>query len=235
MDIYRIVLYFTIYSFLGWLAETIYCSIPAGKFVYRGFLNGPFCPIYGFGALLVIFLLEPFSGNLLLLFLAGVIVTSTLEYITSFVLEYIFHMTWWDYSKKKFNINGRVCLLNSTLFGILSVIAVDFLHPGVKGLVARLRPSYIPLIAGGFFLYFLGDFIITVVSLLNLKSKLSKLQEALDDKIHLEKPSIIVRRILNAFPNLNSKKYPESIGRIRANLKKKLAEKKDQITRKKGY
>ena len=124
MHILELFLHFVFYSFLGWVAETIYCSLLQGKFVYRGFLSGPVCPIYGFGAIFVITLLQPFKENILMLFLMGVVITSTLEYITSYLLEVIFHMKWWDYSKRKFNINGRVCAWNSSLFGILSVFAV---------------------------------------------------------------------------------------------------------------
>lgn len=106
----EIILYFFIYAFLGWVSECIYCSIGHKKIINRGFLNGPVCPIYGFGALIVIFFLKRYENNVLELFLYGIIVTSILEYITGYLLEMIFNTTWWDYSRKKFNIKGRVCL-----------------------------------------------------------------------------------------------------------------------------
>ena len=106
------ILCFFAYSFLGWVCECIYCSIPAKKFINRGFLEGPYCPIYGCGAMLVIYLLTPFAAKPLLLFVAGILVTSALEYITSWLMEMFFHTKWWDYSTYPFNINGRICLIS---------------------------------------------------------------------------------------------------------------------------
>ena len=118
------ILYFFIYSFLGWVCECIYCGVPAKKFINRGFLAGPYCPIYGCGALAVIYTLTPFSDNVVILFGMGVIVTSALEYITSYMMEKLFHTKWWDYSKHPFNIHGRICLKNSILFGLMVFILV---------------------------------------------------------------------------------------------------------------
>ena len=122
---YIFILYFAIYSILGWGCEVIYCSLPAKRFINRGFLNGPYCPVYGIGALIVLYLLEPYKTSPFLVFLLGIFLTSLLEYITSYILEKTFHAHWWDYSKRKYNIYGRVCLLNSTLFGILSLGVVN--------------------------------------------------------------------------------------------------------------
>ena len=126
---------FCLYSFLGWVCESIYCSIGERKLINRGFLNGPVCPVYGFGAVIVVKLLTPFENNLVLLFLTGMAATSVLEYITGFLLETLFHTKWWDYSGRKCNIHGRVCLRNSLLFGGLSVIAMKLVNPVVAGLV----------------------------------------------------------------------------------------------------
>ena len=90
--------------------ESTLCSITQRKPVNRGFLNGPICPVYGFGALIIVFTLENVKGNLLALFLASAVLTCTLEYITSYLLEKLFKTQWWDYSKRRFNLNGRICL-----------------------------------------------------------------------------------------------------------------------------
>ena len=125
------VLFFFIYSFLGWICECIYCSIPAKKVINRGFLLGPYCPIYGFGALLVIHFLRPFTNHIIPLYIAGVIVTSILEYFTSWLMEKLFDTKWWDYSTYPFNINGRVCLKNSLLFGIMVLFVYYVVHPRI--------------------------------------------------------------------------------------------------------
>ncbi|MFQ7539298.1 MAG: putative ABC transporter permease [Clostridium sp.] len=106
----ELILYFFLYSFFGWLCECIYCSIPAHTFINRGFLAGPYCPIYGCGALAVLHILDPFGYSIPLMFVMGIVVTSALEYVTSWGMEVLFHTKWWDYSSYPFNIHGRVCL-----------------------------------------------------------------------------------------------------------------------------
>ena len=189
----KLVISFALYSLLGWACESTYCSIPAKRFINRGFLNGPFCPVYGVGALLVIFLLRPFTQNLLVLFVFGVLVTSVLEYITGFLLEKLFHTTWWDYSKRKFNIKGRVCLRNSLLFGVLSVLLLHFINPFVEKLEAWIPEWALPAIAFVFLFYFITDSVITVRSILAMNGKLDELEKV------LEEIKIRARRIGNGF------------------------------------
>ena len=129
----RVFLLFLCYSFLGWACETVYCSIGKRKFVNRGFLNGPLCPVYGFGALAVLYFLRPVSDNIPLLFVSGMVLTSVIEYITGYLLEKLFATKWWDYSSRRFNIHGRVCLRNSLMFGALSVVAVRVIDPVIRG------------------------------------------------------------------------------------------------------
>lgn len=174
-------LYFTAYSILGWACETFYCSVGNRKFVNRGFLNGPVCPVYGFGAVLVILLLQSTEKNLVALFLSGMMVTTVLEYLTSVLLEKLFHMKWWDYSQYKFQINGRVCLLNSLMFGGLSVILMRVLHPWISGLIARIPTSLLPWISLGILAIFAVDTVVTVRSILILKGKMQEIQKLLEE------------------------------------------------------
>lgn len=109
-DLYHILNWFFIYSFLGWVWETFYVSTKHGEFVNRGFVSGPFCTIYGFGAISVYLILKPIENHVLLLFLGGIVVATVLEYITAVLMESIFHTSWWDYSDQKFNFQGRICL-----------------------------------------------------------------------------------------------------------------------------
>jgi len=128
-----------VYSVLGWCGEMVYCSIGQRKLCEkRGFLNGPICPIYGHGALVVLLCLDGGCRNPVLTFIWGAILTSIVEYFTSFAMEKLFHMRWWDYSRYKFHINGRVCLLNSTLFGLASVFLCHFANPPIAGWLAHL-------------------------------------------------------------------------------------------------
>lgn len=135
-------IYFFLYAMIGYVSEVAYCSIPLRKLVNRGFLHGPYLPIYGLGALLVVIPLMYFDTHPILVFLIAFLLTSTLEYMTSFLLEKIFNTKLWDYSKNFANINGRVCLLNSTLFGLMGLVATYWLHPQLVKAVAHI-PDYV--------------------------------------------------------------------------------------------
>ncbi|MDV7751314.1 putative ABC transporter permease [Enterococcus casseliflavus] len=139
MDVFNIiVLLFFMYSFIGWLWETVYCSLKAGHFVYRGFLIGPITPIYGFDILGVVYLLQPIHGNTLLLFFAAAILVTILEYATSYLLEKFFHASWWDYKDVWLNINGRVALPISVFWGLCCVLIVKFVHPWLLDIASKV-------------------------------------------------------------------------------------------------
>lgn len=123
--------WFIIYSYIGWLYETAYCSIYAGRFVNRGFLYGPICPIYGVVILLMILLLSGRFKSTLSLFFSCALVASGWEYMSSYSMEVIFGRRWWNYTNKAFNIDGRICLSAGILFGISGVLVIRYLHPAV--------------------------------------------------------------------------------------------------------
>ncbi|MDO4273322.1 MAG: hypothetical protein Q4D16_06625 [Eubacteriales bacterium] len=143
VDFYHIINWFFIYSFLGWVWETCFVSFKKGEYVNRGFINGPFCTIYGFGAISVYLILKPVGGNILWLFFGGIVVATALEYVTAVLMESIFHTSWWDYSDKKFNFQGRICLGASLGWGFFTVMLFRVLHPMVEEIVGLY-----PVIAG---------------------------------------------------------------------------------------
>ena len=174
-------IYFIIYSFIGWVLETCLCSIMAKKFINRGFLNGPFCPIYGNGSIIIILLLSGLARYPVLVFVYGLIICSILEYLTGLMLETVFKTKYWDYSMNKFNIQGRVCLQNSILFGIGGVLLIEFVQPSVSRLVSLVPSNIIGIVSAVFATYFLADTIITVCGLFNLNSKLKHLGSILSE------------------------------------------------------
>lgn len=175
----EVVLYFFLYSFLGWICECIYCGIPAHRFINRGFLAGPYCPIYGVGALFVLHLLQPFGNHAILVFLMGCIITSILEYITSWGMEILFHTKWWDYSKQPFNIHGRICLKNSVLFGILSVFVYYVIHPLLSSFIHRFSLSAQILLCILLLIYFLYDLINTTHALLRRNKDFKEIEDSI--------------------------------------------------------
>lgn len=158
-------LWLMIYSVIGWIYESTICSIGHRKLINRGFLNGPYCPIYGTGAVLVLLVLGRIK-NPVLLFFAGAIVTCSLEYLTSWLMEKLFHARWWDYSKRKFNIGGRVCLIGAVVFGAFSVVLILVLHPWVKSLTDRLTDTALSWICTILLVGIVSDLVVTVKGLL---------------------------------------------------------------------
>lgn len=158
-------LWLMIYSVIGWVYESTICSIGQRKLINRGFLNGPYCPIYGTGAVLVLLVLGRIQ-NPVLLFFAGAVLTCSLEYLTSWLMEKLFHARWWDYSKRKFNIGGRVCLIGAVVFGAFSVVLILVLHPWVKSLTDRLTDTALTWICAILLVGIVSDFIVTVKGLL---------------------------------------------------------------------
>ena len=136
---------FFVYAFLGWCTEVSYAALVSGRFVNRGFLNGPWCPVYGFGVVIVLAGLEPLRSNLLLLFVGSVALTSALEWLTGFVLEKLFHQRWWDYSDQPFNLGGYICLRFSIAWGLACLFVVEILQPTVAFLI-RLIPHEVGLV-----------------------------------------------------------------------------------------
>ena len=172
-----------VYSFLGWCGEMAYCSLGQRRLCEkRGFLNGLLCPIYGHGALVVLLVLDGGCDNPLFTFLLGAILTSLVEYITSYAMEKLFHMRWWDYSQYRFHINGRVCLLNSTLFGLASVFLCHVASPPVSARLASLFVSGIGVpLALVLLAVYLVDLALSVRSAIQIGDRLAKLHAIQDE------------------------------------------------------
>lgn len=128
MNIYQIYLLFWTFAILGWILEVVFCSICDKKIINRGFLIGPYCPIYGFGATIML-VLSPYKDHPFVTFILALFMCSVLEYFTSFLMEKMFNVRWWDYSSDAFNINGRICLRNALAFGALGVLFTRYLNP----------------------------------------------------------------------------------------------------------
>lgn len=177
-NVYNLVYFFTIYSFLGWCTEVLYYYKVEKRFVNRGFLNGPFCPIYGSSVVMLVMLLDNFKDNILMLFILSFLVTTIVEYITGFILEKLFNDKWWDYSTDPLNIHGRVCLFYSIFWGIGATLLIVFVHPIINRIVTNI-PHFLGLVL--FFtiiFYFLIDFAVTLSSLINFEFLMPRIEFA---------------------------------------------------------
>ncbi|MBQ8180567.1 MAG: hypothetical protein IJ010_01155 [Ruminococcus sp.] len=174
--LYELSFFFIIYAILGWCLEVLYEAVDQGKFVNRGFLNGPYCPIYGFGVLIVIGVLTPIKENLIVLYIGSVLLTSLLEFITGFVLEKIFYQKWWDYSDIPFNLKGYICLKFSLLWGVACVGVMRLIHPAIEGIVRWIPHTLGIIILIILFTGFISDIVITVLGIKNIKKNLRLLE-----------------------------------------------------------
>lgn len=204
-------LYFIIYSFIGWLMEVVLKSKDEHKFVNRGFLIGPICPIYGFGVLLIILLVGNSKSDLLAVFLKSILVCSVLEYFTSYFMEKLFRARWWDYSKNKYNINGRICLETMLPFGILSTIVIYVVHPLVIKFVSLFSNTLLIILTILFGILFIVDNIVSFNVMFNIKKEFHKIKKDNTDYIKgkvskwLEENTYLYKRIRYAFPNFKIK------------------------------
>ena len=162
---------FIIYAFLGWCTEVIIAKCQTGKFVNKGFLNSPFCPIYGFVIAAVLVWLAPIRGNILATFIGSVLLVTSIELLTGYVLEKFFNQKWWDYSKERFNIKGYICLKTSLIWGIACVFAIYVMQPLIDKPVLWLSGNVGAIIAASIILAMIIDMIITIFSLLKSKQK----------------------------------------------------------------
>ncbi len=205
---YSYCILFFIYSFLGWIMEVTLTLITDKKFVNRGFLLGPCCPIYGCGCILLNLLLQNYVNNIIVLFILTMFTCSLLEYITSFLMEKIFKLRWWDYSQMKFNINGRICLETMTPFSILGVLAIKFATPFFITNINKLSEKTILIISFILITLFIIDVIISLTIVFKLKfvSKNIKKDSTLDIKNAIKKfiknDIYVYERIIESFPNL---------------------------------
>ena len=180
-ELYFLILYFFVYAFLGWCTEVAFAAWKTHHFVNRGFLNGPICPVYGIGVGVVVQFLTPYRSNLILLYIASVVLVSAIEWLTGFLLEKLFHNKWWDYSDMPLNLNGYICLLFSLIWGAACVLIVQFIHPGIHRILAHL-----PMILGVILIVILGiamfaDLYITASGILKMNKRLEAMQEIADE------------------------------------------------------
>lgn len=182
-NFYELVWIFIIYAFIGWCAEVSFAAVDSGKFVNRGFLNGPYCPIYGCGVVIVVAVLTPIKESLFILFLGSMLLTTVLEFLTGFILEKVFHNKWWDYSDKPFNIMGYVCLKFSILWGLACTFIMKVLHPSIYKFITIIPHVLGIILLSIIMTAFFIDLGVTVSTILKFNKRL-KLMDEVAQKMH---------------------------------------------------
>mgnify|MGYP004625761281 CR=1 FL=1 len=227
---YYFMIFFT-YSVIGWIVESLFVSLQSKPihFINRGFLVGPYCPIYGYGSLGMILYLEQYKNNLVTVFLLSVIICTILEYVTSYIMEKLFKTRLWDYSKKKFNLNGRVCGENALLFGLGGVIIVYVVHPLLNGVLNQLDGTILLMIEIILFVIFLTDTIVSFNIMNRFKKTISNIDMRKDSTLEFKKMvsdkmneghKIFQERLLKAFPNIDLNPFNAISKELKGLLKK---------------
>lgn len=221
IEIY-ILLFFT-YAILGWLMEVGCKLVETKKFINRGFLIGPYCPIYGWGAIIITLLLNKYLADPIALFIMAIVICSIIEYATSYFMEKIYHARWWDYSRRKYNINGRICLETMIPFGILGVLIMYFANPFFTGIYEKIPEIALTVICSFLVIVFLIDniissHIISTIKVEGIKAEKDNTKEITEKvKQILQSKSFLHKRLINAFPDIKN---------IRGKLKLKIEEKR---------
>ena len=182
-SLYHVLAFFLIYSCTGWCLEVIFAAATTGQLVNRGFLNGPVCPIYGFGMIIVLFTLTPLQDSVLLLYIGGVILPSALEMVGGWALYKIYHTRWWDYSDFPFNIGGYICLQFSLLWGVGTLVVMRIVHPVVAGLVDMVPPFIGLVVMCVLYAVYAADVVVTAFAASGLAQTLDAMEQ-LADSIH---------------------------------------------------
>ncbi len=212
-------LYFFIYSFVGWLLEILCKWIAQKRFINRGFLIGPICPIYGYGGLGIVLLIGRYTSDILAVFLKAILICSLLEYVTSYLMEKLFHVRWWDYSKKRFQINGRICLETMIPFGLLSCLIIYMVHPAIENFV-NVVPIWLQIIfACLLVLIYIIDNIVSFHVMNKMKTEIKR--QTIDNTEMIQKSilewidsnSTLYKHIKNAYPKFKIKIVGERNGK----------------------
>jgi len=227
MTIEKLFLLFIIYSFIGWSIEVICKKIESGKFVNRGFLIGPYCPIYGVGGVIITVFLTKYYNSPITLFVMAMFICAILEYLTSLILEKLFNARWWDYSRYKFNINGRVCMETMIPFGLLGCLIIYILNPFFINIMSSFDMKVIDVLFILFLTIFLLDMVVSLKILSSFKNVALQFKnkdntEEITKKVKdvLIKRSPFTKRLIDAFPNVRT---------VINNIKNELRKTKDEL------
>ena len=233
IEIEKYIILFFIYSFAGWVMESVGDSIKKKRFVNRGFLIGPYCPIYGTGVVLITILLKKYADDIWVTFFMSVVICGTLEYLTSYFMEKIFNARWWDYSNKKFNINGRICLETLVPFGIAGTFIIYIANPFLLKYINMIPQTVMNVLIIAFLVVYFIDVIVSFKIILNLKEMSKEFKDntvEISDRVKkiIKKKYRGYRRLVHAFPKIKEtvvySKWEE--------MKKKIEESKEEIANK---
>lgn len=221
--------FFYFYCFCGWCFESAYVSLKAGKPVNRGFMRGPFLPLYGSGAIMMLVVSMPFQDNVLLTYLAGVLGATALEYVTGVTMEALFKVRYWDYSKQRFNFQGHICLSSSIAWGFLTILMTRVVHRPVEQFVLSISGSILAPVTLVLTLYIVVDFTLSFKAAMELRDLLVKMQKLKEEVERLQKRLDVLIAFSNAEKEQRRQESELSLAELSHGVKQRFASLKENI------
>lgn len=179
--------FFYFYCFVGWCIESTYVSVRTRKLTNRGFMRGPFLPLYGSGAIMMLVVSMPFQDNILMVYAAGCVGATVLEYVTGVTMEALFKVRYWDYTKNKFNFQGHICLGTSLSWGFLTILMTEVVHVPVERLVLSIPNMPLKAVTGVLTVYIAADFALSFKAAIDLRDVLVKMEKVKEEMVHIQK------------------------------------------------
>ena len=223
------IFFFYFYCFFGWCFESTYVSICQKKLVNRGFIRGPFLPLYGSGAIMMLLVSSPMKGNLVGIFIAGCLGATVLEYVTGVIMEALFKVRYWDYSHKKFNFRGQICLESSLCWGLLTILMTQFIHKPVESLAMMIPPRVLVLAVAVISVLFIADFVTSFQAAMDLRDILIKAEQARQELERVQKRLDVIIAVANNDREIKREKREERMEELASAIEDTFLQLRDAI------
>ena len=220
--------FFYFYCFFGWCFESTYVSIKSKRFVNRGFMRGPFLPLYGSGAIMMLLVSKPFQEHIFLVYIAGCIGATVLEYVTGVVMEALFKVRYWDYSDQPFNFQGHICLGSSLAWGFLTIAMTELIHKPVERLVLSVPSGILTPVTLVLTALICADFALAFKAAMDLRDVLIKMEKAKEELMHIQKRLDVMIALTNEDIESRVEDLKESVEDLKENIENKLENLKKQ-------
>ena len=214
--------FFYFYCFFGWCFESTYVSIKSRKLTNRGFMRGPFLPIYGSGAIMMLVVSMPFHDNIVLTYIAGCIGATALEYVTGVTMEALFKVRYWDYSKNKFNFQGHICLGSTLAWGVLTIVMTEFVHVPVERFVLSIPSQVLTIITLVLTVCIVADFALSFKAAIDLRNVLVKMEQAKEELVHIQKRLDVIIALANEDRENRKEEFTENVAELKGSIENKL-------------
>lgn len=231
-NIFQWLFFFYFYCFFGWCFESTYVSLKQKKLVNRGFMRGPFLPLYGTGAIMMLVVSMPFQDNIFLTYLAGVVGATILEYITGVTMEALFKVRYWDYSNQPFNFQGQICLGSSIAWGFLTILMTRVVHKPIETFVLSIPMNVLTIVTSIITIYIVADFTLSFKAAMDLRDILVKMEKAKEEMARIQRRLDVLVAFSNEEKEEKKQERELRMNELAASLEQRFAKAKEAVASK---